>query len=164
MKVREIMNKNVISLRPDMSVREAAEILEKNNISGAPVVDENNRLLGIVTIKNIISLLKSRMENIGFYIASTPFDFMDFYQFNIPMERKKDIIEEISQIKVSEIMRRRVYKVGEDEDIYNAIDILVKKEISRVPVVDKDGTVVGIIARSDILKIMSKSNKIANEI
>ncbi len=156
MKVKEIMNKNVISLMPDMSVREATEILEKNNISGAPVVDENNKLLGIVTIKDIISLLKSKMENIGFYVASTPFDFMDFYQFNIPVETKKNIVDEISQIKIKEIMRRRVHTVSEDDDIYSALDILVKKEVSRVPVVDEDRRVVGIVSRSDILRILSK--------
>ena len=156
MKVKEIMNENVVVLHPNMSIREASELLEKNKIGGAPVVDNNGKLVGILTTKDIISLVKSRMENIGIYIVSTPFDFMDFYQFDIPLEDKRSMVDEISRIKVGEIMRKKVHTVREEDDIYKLLDILVKKEVSRVPVVDKDERVVGIITRSDVLKVIPR--------
>ncbi len=162
MKVGEIMNRDVISLKPDMTLKEASEILAKNNINGAPVIDDDKKLLGILTIKDILKFIKSRMESIGIYIFPTPFDFMDVLPMEIPVEHR-DAIKEIARIKVSEIMERRVHYVNVDTDIYDALNLLVKKDISRLPVVDKEKRVIGIVTRSDILRALAlKSNEVSN--
>jgi len=161
MKVGEIMTREVISLKPDMTLKEAAEIFAKNNINGAPVVDENNKLLGILTIKDILKLIKSRMESIGIYVFPTPFDFMDILPVEVPVEHR-DAIKEIGKIKVEEVMERRVHYVNEDTDVYDALNLLVKKEISRLPVVDEKKRVVGIVTRSDILRSLAmQSNEVS---
>jgi len=161
MNVGEIMNRNVISLRPHMSLKEAAEIFARSNINGAPVVNENNKLLGILTIKDILKFIKSRMESIGIYIFPTPFDFMEILPVDIPVEHR-DVIKEIGKIKVEEIMERRVHYVSESTDVYDALNLLVKKEISRLPVVDEEKRVVGIVTRSDILRSLAiRSNEVS---
>jgi predicted transcriptional regulator len=160
MNVGEIMTRKVISLRPDMTLKEAAEIFAKNNISGAPVVDENNKLLGILTIKDILKIIKSRMESIGIYVFPTPFDFMDILPLEIPVEHR-DAIKDIGKIKVEEVMEKKVHHVNESTDVYDALNLLVKKEISRLPVLDENGKVIGIVTRSDILKSLAiQSNEV----
>ncbi len=159
MKVGEIMNRNVITLRPDMTIKEAAEIMAKNNINGAPVVSADGKLLGILTIKDILKVIKEHMENLGIYIFPTPFDFMETIPLSLPVESQRDAFSRISSIKVEEVMERRVHYVQPDDDIYDALYLLVKKEVSRLPVVDEERRVVGIITRGDILRALSHSSE-----
>ncbi len=159
MQIGEIMNRNVITLRPDMTIKEASEIFAKNGISGAPVVDENGKLLGILTIKDILKTVKDGMESVGLYVFPTPFDFMEIIPFEIP-EGKVNVLKELSSIRVGDVMEKRVHYAEPDMDIYDALNILVKKEISRLPVV-KDGMVVGIVTRSDLLRAIAGSDEVS---
>ncbi len=154
MLVREAMNRNVILLHPDMTLREASEIFAREGISGAPVVDDEGKLVGILTAKDILRAIKSRMENVGIYVFPTPFDFIDI----VPVEpAQSDVFKEISRMRVGDVMERRVHHVHEDEDIYFALELLVKNKVSRLPVVDKEGRVVGILTRSDLLRALAKT-------
>ena len=161
MKIEEIMNRNVICLKPKMTLKEAAEIFAKNNINGAPVVNDSKRLLGILTIKDILKFIKGRMESIGIYVFPTPFDFMDILPVEIPVEHR-DVIKEIARVRIDEVMEKRVHYVDKDTDVYDALNLLVKKGISRLPVVDENKKVIGIVTRSDILRALAlKSNKVS---
>ncbi len=160
MDIGSIMNKKVITLSPNMTIRGAYETFVKNNISGAPVVDSRGRLLGILTVKDILKVIKSRMEDIGIYVFPTPFDFMDTIPMEIPEENRADF-ESISNILVEEIMERKVHYVTPNTDIFDALSLLVKKEVSRLPVVDEDKRVVGIVTRSDLLKAIANSDEVS---
>ncbi len=155
MKARDIMNREVITLSPELTVREASRILLENHINGAPVVDAEGKLIGIVTVGDIINLLRKRMESLGFVLAMTPFDILDFYAMELAVPENRDALKEISSVKISEIMKRRVHFVREDDDILEVIEILAKKGVSRVPVVDSGGKVIGIITRSDIIRMIA---------
>ncbi|ADD09116.1 putative signal transduction protein with CBS domains [Aciduliprofundum boonei T469] len=159
MEIKDIMNKDVITLSPEMTIKDAYELFVKNHISGAPVVDPHGKLLGILTTKDILKIIKNRMEDIGIYVFPTPFDFMEVLPIEIP-EESKATFESIANTKVGEIMERRVHYVNPDTDIYEALELLVKKGISRLPVVNENKKVVGIITRSDVLKALAKSNEI----
>ena len=162
MEVRDIMHRDVISVRPDMTVKEVARVLVENNINGAPVVDEEGHLVGIITMADLISLVKRRMEALGFVVAMTPFDIFDFYAMEIAAENR-DALREISNVRVSEIMKKKVHFVREDDDILDVVNILSRKDISRVPVVDRDGRVIGIVARSDIIRLIAEG-KLSDEV
>ena len=158
MQVKDIMGKNPILLKPEMTLREAAKILSKNDISGAPVVDQEGKLVGILMVSDIIKEIKGKIESLGLAIPFTPFDLFDFYTVNMPMESDKDIIRDVSEMKVGDVMRKKVHYVRDDDDIETAIEILGKKDISRVPVVDKERRVIGIITRSDILRLLANNS------
>ncbi len=160
MKVKDAMNKNVITLSPNLTIKEAYETFVKNNISGAPVVDSQGKLLGILTIKDILKVIKNRMEDIGIFIYPTPFDFMETLPIEIP-EENRSTFESIANIKVGEIMERKVHYINPNADIYEALELLIKKDVSRLPVVDENKRVVGIVTRSDLLKAIAESNEIS---
>lgn len=161
MKVEDVMNRNVITLKPDMTIKEATQLLAKKGISGAPVVNEEGKLIGILTVKDVLKVLKEQIEGFGIYIFPTPFDFMETIPLSLPVESQKDIFKRISSIKVEKVMEKRVHYVKPEDDIYDALYLLVKKEVSRLPVVDEEKRVIGILTRSDILRALSKSEKVS---
>ncbi len=162
MRVKEIMNRRPVLLSPDMTLRKAAEMLIENKISGAPVVDSQGKLIGFLMLGDIIHFIKNRLMSVGIIIPPTPFDFIDFYQYELPVETKDSIRREISETKVSEVMCRRVHTVNPDEDLWSVIYILAKKDVSHVPVVDENQRVIGIITRSDVIKALSQLEEITD--
>ena len=158
MQVKDIMEKNLILLNPEMSLRDAAKLLGENDISGAPVVDNEGKLVGILMVSDIIREIKGKLESMGFAISFTPFDLFDFYTLNMPMESEKDIMREVADMQVKNVMRKKVYYVHDNDELDTAIEILGKKDISRVPVVDKDGKVIGIITRGEILRLLANNS------
>ncbi len=162
MKVRDVMNKNPVLLKPNMSLRDASRILIENRISGAPVVDQNEKLIGFIMLGDIIRFIKDRFVSVGIITLPTPFDFMDFYQYDIPVETKQSLKKEIEETKVSDVMCRRVHGVNPDEDLWSIIYILAKKNVSHIPVVDNEKRVIGIVTRGDVIKALSESEEISD--
>jgi len=149
MKVVEIMSKEVKSLSPDMTAREAFDIISGMEISGLPVIDKDGKLVGMFTEKDVLShILPSYIEKVGRFV----------YEQNPKSTKKK--ITELGNIKVSQIMRKEVLKVNEDTTLCEVGRIMLTEKARRIPVVNKDGVVVGIVARCDILKAMAKESEI----
>jgi CBS domain-containing protein len=149
MKVVEIMSKEVKSLSPDMTAREAFDIISGMEISGLPVIDKDGKLVGMFTEKDVLShILPSYIEKVGRFV----------YEQNPKSTKKK--ITELGNIKVSQIMRKEVLKVNEDTTLCEVGRIMLTEKARRLPVVNKDGIVVGIVARCDILKAMAKESEI----
>ena len=146
MKIRDVMIKNVRSISPDISAKEAMDVLIKDEISGLPVVDEGGRLVGMFTEKNILShLLPSYIEKVGKFI----------YEENPKATGKK--VDELSGIKVSRLMRKDVVTTTEDAALCEAARIMLTQRARRLPVIDKSGKVIGIVARCDVLKALANN-------
>ncbi len=149
MKVSELMTRDVMTIPPDMNVREAAKVLFDKQISGLPVVDENRKVVGMITEKEIINMaLPKFAEELG--------DF-DVVLNEEPFHKK---LAEADKIKVREIMRREVLCTGEDVSVAEVARLMIAKKQRRIPVLDKDKKLVGIIARADIVKKIARETGI----
>lgn len=149
MKVVEIMSKEVKSLSPDISAKEAFDIISGMEISGLPVIDKDGKLVGMFTEKDVLShILPSYIEKVGRFV----------YEQNPKSTKKK--ITELSNIKVSQIMRKEVLMVNEDTTLCEVGRIMLTEKARRIPVVNKNGVVIGIVARCDILKAMANENEV----
>ena len=145
MQVKEVMVKDVESLSADISVKEAMDILFKRKISGLPVIDKEGKLVGMFTEKSILSyLLPSYIEKVGRFV----------YEENPKATKKK--LSELCHIKVAELMRKEVITTTEDTTLCEAARIMLTQKARRLPVMDKEGKITGMIAREDILKAMNK--------
>lgn len=152
MKVEEIMTKKVITLNPEMEIKDALKILTENNIAGAPVV-VGSKIVGIVTMRDILRYLDSEYKKQGWVLVPTPFEIIEIPRAQeLPYEKISEIYTRIGGIKVSEIMQKKLYTIGPQDSIEDAISLLVKWKINRLPVLDKDGNLIGIVTRSDLLK------------
>ncbi len=145
MKVKEVMVKDITSISPEIGCSEALVLLEKMQISGLPVIDENGKLVGMFTEKDILSyILPSYIEKVGRFI----------YEEN-PKSTKRKFME-LSKIKVRQLMRKDVVTTTEDTALCEVARVMLTQKARRIPVVDKSGKVVGIVARCDILKAFAK--------
>ncbi len=148
MKVAELMTKDVITVAPEMSVKDAAKMLFSLNISGLPVVDEHKKVIGMITEKDIIAMaMPSYVSHLG--------DFA--YLLDTEPFAKK--IAEADKIQVRDVMRKDVICVTEDTPVPEVAKLMITKKVRRLPVL-RGGRMVGIIARSDIVKEIAKKTGI----
>jgi CBS domain-containing protein len=145
MKVKEIMTKEIISLLPDMSAKEALEVLFKNRISGLPVITAEGKLVGMFTEKGILRwALPSYLEQVGRFV----------YEENPKAIKKK--MADLIKVKVEDLMRKEVMTVGEDTTLCEVARVMLTQRVRRIPVINKEGKIVGIVAREDIVKSFTK--------
>ncbi len=153
--VREIMNREVKVVRAEQSIAEVARLFAESHIHGAPVVDAENRLLGIVTESDILGATKSKYIKYNLVYPS-------IHQFGLDFRENYSEIakafEEVKSTPVSEIMTRKVISVSPDDAVEEVASMMVRGKINRVPVVER-GRVVGILTRGDILRGLFKNQK-----
>jgi CBS domain-containing protein len=145
---KDIMTTKVITISKDSTIGELSRMLLKNRISGVPVVDNENKLIGMVTDADIITEDMEPMFPIYFDPLIISYAFIENFE-----KYQKDA-KEYLETKVEEIMARRVKSVKKDTPTSDIARIMVKDKINRIPVVDDNNKVIGIIARADILKSM----------
>jgi CBS domain-containing protein len=146
----EIMNKKVITITEYKSILYLAKLLLKNNISGVPVVDKKGVLKGIVSETDIVDFTKK--DEIFLPMVEFPIYNYAFVDPNIFVERFEKNKEALSKTKVKEIMHTWVRKAKKDVTEKEIAAIMIGNKVNRVPIVDDDNKVIGIITRSDIVK------------
>jgi CBS domain-containing protein len=147
----EIMTRDVKTIAPDATLREAAELLAFTGVSGAPVVDASGRMVGIVTESDLMNEAKKR--------AALPHGGA-FGLFSAPEEALNRIFHEGAGLFVEEIMTKSVESVTGDTPMRQVTELMTRRRINRVPVVDFDGKLVGIITREDVLRALFELPKV----
>lgn len=150
MLAKDIMTRDVIAVTPEQQVETVVSLLLENKISGIPVVDNERRVIGIITEKDL--MIKARELKVPFYV--TLFDSIIFLENPI---RFNNELKKYTASRVKDAMTKRVLVVKEDTPVNEIAEIMQNKKVNRVPVV-RDGKLVGIITRNDILKSLVKSN------
>jgi len=154
MKVKDIMNSNVIVCNPDDTISTAAQLLKKHNVSGLPVVD-NARLVGIVTEADLLKLLEIP-EHGGLWLPS-PFEVIEIpIRELISWEEAKRMLTDVGSPPVRKIMNTDVYVTSPENSIEEASTLMIKHKINRLPVVDNE-EVIGIITRGDIVRGLAEA-------
>jgi CBS domain-containing protein len=148
MRAMDIMTTEVITVGPDTSVRDLAKLLSERTISGAPVVDAAGRLVGIVSEGDLLHRAETGTER---RVQRRRARWHDSLEADRDLAR--DYIKSHGG-KVGEIMTRDVITVGEMAEIADVADLLEKNRIKRVPVL-RDGTVVGIISRANLVRALA---------
>jgi len=145
---REIMNKNVITVQEEATIEEVAGILTDNNVSGAPVVNKEGKLVGIVTEEDLLHK-KTNPRVPGFLNILGAFIYIS------GVERYREDLKKLAATKVFEIMTTEVVTVGGDTEIERVAGLMVDHDIKRLPVVENDA-LIGIISRADIVRTIAR--------
>lgn len=155
LKVRDLMTTQVVTLSPEDNLKKAVIKLALENISGAPVVDNRNHLMGILSENDVLDLILH-------YQQALDKEQTDSVMLNYSMdsasetdERLKMISEEISNKLVKDVMTRTVLTTTPDTTIMEVLKSMIEMKVNRLPVVEK-GVVVGIISRGDIIFALYK--------
>jgi CBS domain-containing protein len=146
---KDIMTKDVITVKPDTSIEELSSLLVKNRISGVPVVDSSGLLYGLVTENDLIS------RNKRLHIPTV----VSFLDAAIYLESSKKFEEEVRRLaatKVGDICVRKVITITEDTTVTDIATIMAEKKAYLLPVVT-NGKVVGIVGKRDVVKAVAQS-------
>lgn len=144
MKVKDIFQKNVDFITPDATLLQAAKVIFGHNHKGVPVVKGKNRkLIGFITEQDILSELFPKVE-----------DLMDDYVHEKDFEGMEKKVKTILTKKVEEVMSKRKIFIEVNEPVLEAEAIMKLRDISRLPVVDDKGHLIGIISKGDIFRAL----------
>ena len=140
MKVRDIMTKDLTSCEKDISVRELIFILDSARIPSIPIVDEEERVIGYISEKDLIK-------------AALPgyFEMLHTTSFIPDLNQISKKLAQIADDPIEKYMQHNVIVVTEDDDDLQAADIIIRKGTKSLPVVDSEGRLVGKVKRIDLL-------------
>jgi CBS domain-containing protein len=139
-RVRDIMTSPAIVITPDTSVPAASALMKEHGIRHLPVV-ENGRLVGIVSRGDLREASISASAN------------ADTYEFNFLLNR----------LAVGRLMTRKVFTITADELVVHAAELMTERKIAGLPVVEPDDFLVGIVTESDLLKMLVRKLREAEE-
>ncbi|MDI6816604.1 MAG: CBS domain-containing protein [Actinomycetota bacterium] len=148
--LKEIMTTEVITFTPDLPVKEAAKILSEANIDGAPVLDEEGRIIGIVVESDLI------MQEVRLHFP-TYVQLLDGYIY-LPgsMNRFEKEFKKAVGAKVKDVMSTDVVTIDAGATVEDAATMMVEKDINMLPVM-AEGELVGVVSKRDLVKAIGRS-------
>ena len=129
--VQDWMTRDVITIAPETSLKEAHDIMKKKSIRRLPVVF-HGKVLGIVTLGDIRGAEPSKASSLSVW----------------------EMNDLLANLKISEIMTRDPATIQQTANIGEAAQIMLEKKFSGLPVVDGENHLVGIITESDIFRLV----------
>jgi CBS domain-containing protein len=159
MRAADVMTTNVITVAPDTSVQEVAKILSERGISGVPVVDAQDRLVGIVSEGDLLHRVETGTERrVQRRRRSWWLD-----RIGSDEELARDYVKSHGRT-VRDVMTRDVISVTDTTELAEIATLLETKRIKRVPVV-RDGKLIGIVSRANLVRALAAAgSQLATEI
>ncbi len=143
MQVRDVMTRNVISVRTDQSVLEAAQLMLQNRVSGLPVVDAAGALVGIVTEGDFL-----RRGEIG-----TQRQRPKWLEFLLGSGRLAAEYVHTTGRTVDEVMTPDPATVSEDDSLETVVELMERRHVKRLPVL-RNSRIVGIVSRANLMNAL----------
>ncbi len=134
MNVVDLMTTEVIAVSRDTGLREAARLMFRNRVSGLPITEPDGTLIGIITEADFL-----RLE----------------------VERQEGARDQV--VTVGEVMSIGVVTIRPEMEIYEAAKIMAVQEVKRLPVVDDDNRLLGVISRADIVSIFTRPDDVIED-
>ncbi len=134
MNVVDLMTTEVIAVSRDTGLREAARLMFRNRVSGLPITEPDGTLIGIITEADFLRLEVERQEGARDQVAT-----------------------------VGEVMSIGVVTIRPEMEIYEAAKIMTVQEVKRLPVVDDDNRLLGVISRADIVSIFTRPDDVIED-
>ena len=146
MLAKDIMTKNVAVVTADTTIDEVSRIFVEKNISGLPVVNQYDKLIGIVSEGDLVYKQKP---------VRAPL-FINLFDGLIPLDRNAfhDDMKRMAAYQVKDIMSSPAIYAYEDTPISEIAEVIINKKINRIPIVNEILEVVGIVSRHDIVRSM----------
>jgi len=146
-KVEDVMTHLVVTVRPQDTIQEAARQLLNNRISGAPVV-ESGRLTGVISEADLVAAYAPPARSGSYFVATDSGMFS--LRGTVPIDAHRTT--------VAEVMTKDVVSVSADVSVWTAAALIDRRGVRRLPVVDSDCFVIGVLARSDLVRAMVRTD------
>jgi len=146
MKVADLMTRAPETLSPKATLAEAARKILETRYGGFPVVDEEGRLLGLLQVEELLP----RPENVPF----SDVEALQLFGEWVDEGTLQEIYRRYQSTPVEAVMLKEIPRVHPEDPLGKALQVLLTTEVRHLPVVDQEDKVVGILTRSDILKLI----------
>jgi len=150
MKIKDVMSKRVVSITPNIGIRQIYKIFCEKGFGGLPVVNKENKIIGIVTKNELLAVILP-----DYFGMIENFLFIDDFG---ALDKELEDLPELSLFLAEDLMIRDVATIDADASLLKAPVLMHKHNIRYIPVV-KEEKLVGIITRSDILKALMKEKR-----
>ncbi len=148
--VRDVMTRDVVTLRPEQTFEAAADVLAEHHIGAAPVVD-GGKLVGLLRDEDLI------VSEANLHVP-TIVSFLDA-EFVLPGEQRRfeKELRRMVGATVADLMATDFETVGPDDTLATVATLMHDRDVTHVPVVDAGGKLVGIVARGDLVRLLAKT-------
>lgn len=140
MKVRDAMRTDLVLVQKNATYKEVAKILYDRKISGAPVVDETGRLVGVISEKDLFKVLYPYYKT-----------FYDAPQAYADLESREDKVREIQNQPIENYMTKEVVTISPEDPLMTAGAVMLARHVHRLPVVEH-GKLIGMVSRKSIYR------------
>jgi CBS domain-containing protein len=145
-KAKDVMTKDVITVRREITVRDLAVLFAERHISSVPVVDNEGSLIGIVSESDLVE----QDKNLHIPTVVSIFDWVIYLESSKRFEAE---LQKMTGQTVGDIYTEKVFSVTPEDSVSEVADIMSRERVHVVPVVD-GGQVVGVIGRIDLIRTM----------
>ena len=138
--VKDVMTTHVVAVRKNASFKDMAARLREHRVSAFPVLDEDNKVVGVVSEADLLT--KEALE------------------FTVPgkvssMLHQRELAK-AAAVVAEDLMNKPPVTIGPDEFVTHAARLMYTRKVKRLPVVDADGRLIGIVSRADVLSVYSR--------
>jgi CBS domain-containing protein len=148
--VAEIMDREPATVSPEDDVRKVIETLQTNDLPGVPVVDETRKVVGIITDSDLVISDEESDFHLPHYV-----NIMGGVVFLESMKHFEERAKKAFAATASDMMTADPLTVGPDEPAEHAARLISEKHHNRLPVVDDEGRLVGVVTRVDVLAALT---------
>jgi CBS domain-containing protein len=148
--VSEVMSRDVVTLRRDQSVEEAADVLAGNEIGAAPVVDADGKLVGLLRDEDLI--VSEANLHVPTVISFLGADLV----LPSSLHRFEHELKKMAGATVADVMTTEFHTLKPDDNLEDVATVMHDRDVTHVPVVDA-GKLVGIVARGDLVRWLSRT-------
>lgn len=150
-KVRDVMTTEVVAVTADAPFRVVAEVLTAREVSAVPVVDSETHVLGVISEADLLHKEELREQ---YYLED----------YRPPRElpghpARRDVTEKAHGHTAAELMSAPAVTIDECSSVVHAARVMHEKGVKRLPVVDNEGRLRGIVSRRDLLKVFLRSDQ-----
>jgi|GEM_PF-2277500 len=148
----DIMQTEIVTASPRDTLRETLDSMTQNHVTGLPVMDSRNRLVGVISATDILNFEQENVE------LTDDTNFETARYFDPDTDRWEDIcvtsfaLEQFSETPVRELMNRNVISVAPETPLNEVARLMIEQDIHRVLVLEKERSLLGIVSAFDFVR------------
>ena len=144
---REIMTRNVVTVKKDQPISDLSKLFIENHFNGVPVLDDAGKVIGVVTQSNLIE----QNKNLHIPTVIALFDAVLFLESEKKFESD---VKKLTGSKIEDIYHKKPITVSPDTDLSEITTIMAEKDVHTLPVLEDD-KLVGIIGKKDVIRALT---------